>query len=180
MIEKRINGRFEIWSRLGWISSFFLLLGLLLSPQQAPASKGASEEGSQGPIQIKSDKMEVVDKSGTVLFTGQVRATRGDMVINSDSLKVFYKQVDQEGKKVIREIRAVGHVRITRGDMIATGKKARYLKPQEKLVLTGDVQVWQGKNRVSGHQVVLFLNEDRSIVEKGPGGRVEAVVYPAE
>lgn len=154
------------------------------------SGKGNIKSPGTAPIHIKSDRMEAVDKSGTVYFSGHVEAVRGDLVIHSDKLKVLYKKVrtktssggakDGSEKKVIEKIIASGHVRITQRDKIATGNKAVYDKSAERITLIGNAQVWQGANRISGEKVIFFINEDRSIVESGKGKRVEAVVYPSE
>jgi len=155
------------------------------------SGKGDIKSSGTAPIHIKSDRMEAVDKAGTVYFSGHVEAVRGDLVIHSDKLKVLYKKVriqtsskggakEESEKKVIEKIIASGHVRITQRNRIATGNKAVYDKSAERITLIGNAQVWQGANRISGEKVIFFINEDRSIVESGKGKRVEAVVYPAE
>ena len=91
------------------------------------------------PIHIESDLMEAMDKSGIVVFTGHVKATRGDLVILSDKLEVFYEKRKQgvETKKAVKKTVATGHVRITQGERIGTGEKAIYDKPAEKITITG-------------------------------------------
>ncbi len=135
----------------------------------------------EGPVRIQSDRMETIDRKGNVIFKGHVRATRGDLVIHSDVLKVYYRQVPgKEGSRLIEKLLAIGHVKITKGDRMATGKEAVYLKPAEKIILSGEAQVWDGRNRVRGDKITFFVNEDRSIVESSGSQKVEAVVYPED
>ncbi|MBW1670586.1 MAG: lipopolysaccharide transport periplasmic protein LptA [Deltaproteobacteria bacterium] len=134
------------------------------------------------PIHIESDLMEAMDKSGIVVFTGHVKATRGNLIIRSDKLEVFYEKRKQgvETKKAVKKTVATGHVRITQGERVGTGEKAVYDKPAEKITITGDAQVLEGPNRVSGKRIIFFINEDRSIVEGSSETKVKAVIYPAE
>ncbi len=134
------------------------------------------------PIHIKSDTMEAVDKNGTVIFRGNVVAIRGDLTINSDSLKIIYKNSGgktSDGKKqrTLSRIIATGHVKIIQGKKVGTGKEAIYDKGSEKLVLLGDAQVWEGSNRIKGTRITLYLNENRSVVESSGKQKVEATVY---
>ncbi len=136
---------------------------------------------SEGPIRIQSDRMETMDKEGNVVFSGHVKATRGDLVIYSDVLKVYYKEAPgKKGKRVIDKIVATGHVKITKEGRMATGESAVYDKAGEKIILSGAAQVWEGPNRVRGEKITFFINEDRSIVEASGSQKVEAVVYPED
>ena len=149
------------------------------APDTPPA--GPAGEGKL-PINIESDLMESMDKSGIVVFTGHVKATRGDLTIYSDKLDVFYEKRKQGGetKKAVKKIVATGHVRIIQGERVGTGEQAIYDKPAEKITITGAAQVLEGPNRVSGERIIFFINEDRSVVEGSSETKVEAVVYPAE
>lgn len=155
------------------------------SAEQVVPEAGLAPRPTRGPIRIKSDRMEAMDQTGRVLFSGEVVATRDNLTIYADQLEVFYVQdsgseTEDSQKRRVREIVASGHVRITQRDIVASGQQAVYDKPSEKIVLTGDAQVWQGENRVRGERITVYLNEDRSVAEGNPEQKVEAVVYPAE
>ncbi len=150
------------------------------------AGRERPEVGDSVPIHIESDRMDAMDQSGTVVFTGHVKATRNDLTIYSDKLDVFYeKKTGGKGerkktKKVIRQIVATGHVRINQGERLGTGEKAVYDKAAEKITITGAAQVWEGPNRVGGDTITFFINEDRSVVEGSSEKKVQALVYPAD
>ena len=144
---------------------------------------GAEKTSGSQPIHIKSDSMEAVDKDGTVIFRGNVVAIKGDLTINSDRLDVIYTQKDAttaNGKKkrrVLKKLIASGHVKIVQGKKVGTCKEAIYDKRAEKLILTGDAQVWEGSNRIRGSKITMYINEDRSVVESSQNQKVEATVY---
>lgn len=148
-------------------------------PDTSPAD---TADDGRLPINIESDLMEAMDKSGIVVFTGHVKATRGDLIIHSDKIEVFYekRKKGEETKKAVKKIVATGQVRIVQGERVGTGEQAVYDKPAEKITITGAAQVLEGPNRVSGERIIFFINEDRSVVESSNGTKVEAVVYPAE
>jgi lipopolysaccharide export system protein LptA len=78
-------------------------------------------------------------------------------------------------KKVIAE----GKVRVTQGGRVATGVKAVFNSQDNTISLVGNPLVRQGKNQVSGSRIILFINEDRVVVEGG-ARRVKAVIFPED
>jgi len=156
-----------------------MAIAQISGPDKSPADKAGDD---RLPINIESDLMEAMDKSGIVIFTGHVKAARGDLIIHSDKLEVFYekRKKGEETKKAVKKIVATGQVRIIQGERVGTGEQAIYDKPAEKITITGAAQVLEGPNRVSGERIIFFINEDRSVVEASSGTKVEAVVYPAE
>lgn len=68
-------------------------------------------------------------------------------------------------ERSIRLVEATGRVNIEKEDGRATCQKAVYYEDQRKIVLTGDPVAWQKGTRVSGKRIIMFLDEDRSVVE---------------
>ncbi len=127
-------------------------------------------------INITSDKMQMFENEGVVLFTGNVYGVKGDLKVWCDKMYVYYN-TDSKGKKEVSKIIALGRVIIEKGQWKAYAGKAVYLKDQEKLVLEENPKVWHGKNLVEGDVVIIYFNEDKSeILAKGQG-RVRAKVY---
>jgi lipopolysaccharide export system protein LptA len=77
----------------------------------------------------------------------------------------------------VQNIVAVGNVRIDQGARWAVGGHAVFDQGQRTLVLTENPVLHDGPNVVAGDRVVVFLDENRSIVEGGRK-RVKAVLYP--
>ena len=65
----------------------------------------------------------------------------------------------------IRMLEATGRVKIEKEDGRATCRKAVYYEAEKKIVLIGDPVAWQKGTRVSGKRIIMFLDEDRSVVE---------------
>lgn len=68
-------------------------------------------------------------------------------------------------ERSIRMVEATGRVNIKKEDGHATCQKAVYYEEQKKIVLTGEPVAWQKGTRVSGKRIIMFLDEDRSVVE---------------
>jgi len=162
---------------------FFWLQAPLFSgwaAEKKPTLLGkTSQEGgalSAQPLRITSQQLEADNKNQVIIFTGNIIARQGDLVIHADVARVFYEK-REEGNEV-REIVATGNVKVHQGDRIATGQKAQFLNAEQKIILTGQPRVWQGKDMVSGEKITVLLEEDKSLVESGPDRRVEVILYP--
>jgi lipopolysaccharide export system protein LptA len=81
----------------------------------------------------------------------------------------------QSGQEIYR-IECEGSVKIQQRDRLAVGQKALYLAKSEprRLILTGDARVWEAGNSVTGHQVIYYLDQNRSQVESRQNQRVRA------
>lgn len=164
-----------------------IILALLLSAfevsggaEKKPISLGKAGQGEIGnsgqPLRISSQQLEADNKQLVITFTGNVVAKQGEMTIYTDVARVYYEK-KEEGNEV-REIVATGNVKIQEKDRLATCQKAVFTNAEQKIVLTGQPKVWQGKDMVSGEKIVLLLEEDKSLVESGPDHRVEVILYP--
>ena len=74
---------------------------------------------------------------------------------------------------------ASGSVRIDQGTRWAVGGKATFDQSNRTLVLTESPVLHDGPNEVAGDRVVVYLDEDRSVVEGGRK-RVKAVLFPGK
>ena len=127
-------------------------------------------EGSKEPINIVSDSMEAETKTNKVVFRGNVVARQKDVTITSNELIATYS----DGGKELKEVLATGNVRITQQDKIAVAEKALFLNVERKIILTGNPKVWQGKDVISGDEIVYYLDVDRTEVK----GKVRATIQP--
>jgi len=127
-------------------------------------------------IDITSDKMQVFESEGLVVFTGKVFGVRGDLKVWCDQMYVYYTTT-QEGKREVSKVVALGKVIIEKGKWKAYAGKAVYFKNQEKLVLEETPKVWHDKNLVEGDIVTIYFNEEKSEVLAKDQGRVRARVY---
>jgi lipopolysaccharide export system protein LptA len=126
-------------------------------------------------IKVLSDKMEVYENQGLVVFTGHVKAVKGDLTVWADKLYVYYK--NKNGKRDIKKLVALGNVVIKKDGWRSYSGKAIYFKPEEKLILEEEPKVWHGKDLIEGDVVVVYFKEGRSEVLARGEGRVKVNVY---
>lgn len=138
-------------------------------------------------IYITADKLIADSEVKCAEFIGNVRAVQEDTVITADSLKIFYKKVEDNNKNLtsdegsIEKIISSGNVKMNFDDKVAVAEHAVYTSETGVLVLTGpNSKVTSGTNFVSGEKITIYRVEDRMTVESGIKKRVEAVFYSKE
>jgi lipopolysaccharide export system protein LptA len=157
--------------------------------QEAKEAKKIKGDMKQ-PIQITSDMLEAFNDKRLVVFSGNAVAIQGDVIIRSDKLLIYYKKAASEGRPKeakdvepagdLERIEAKGRVNVTKGNRVATGDEAVFEQDAQKIVMTGNAVMQEGKSVIRGHKITLFMAEDRGIVEAQERKRVTATIYPSE
>ena len=166
------------------LSFFFFILTPILSATGTVAAQ-TGEQDRATPIQIEADRMESRQQRNTVLFSGNVVAKQADLTIHADQMTVDYKpssgsEAAGDVTRKIKKLFAKGNVKIIKEGWISTGDTMEYNTGEGKVLVSGNARVWQDKNMVSGENIILYLDEGRSVVERGAGKgeRVKAYIYP--
>jgi lipopolysaccharide export system protein LptA len=128
-----------------------------------PALSAPPVKKEAEPIVITSNRMEAEKLGEKVTFTGKVELKKEGMTVTSDEMVVFY----DPGSKNIREIVARGNVVVRKEGRVALANVATYSLREEKIVLTGDARIIEKENQLGGEKIILFMRDDRSIVEGG-------------
>jgi len=150
------------------------------APAAAPAPRPKSSGGNQNrnqPITVDSDKMERFGKESLVIFTGNVVARQNNSVQYADRMEVY---LDEKGDRILRTV-STGNVRIITSDCrTGTARRAEYFDLEQRVVLSGNARVWQEDNVVSGESIVIYIDQDRTVVESGGQERVKGIFFPRE
>ena len=135
-----------------------------------------TDRASSAPIDVSAERLDVDDKAGTAIFSGQVVVKRDDMTIHAEKLTLYRDSKTQQ----VERIEASGGVRVVQLDRVGTAREALFNQLEETLVLTGEASVRQGQNLVTGDEIILYLKENRSLVKSKEDGRVRAVFFPEQ
>jgi lipopolysaccharide export system protein LptA len=178
----------------GRIVKIFICLTMMMTPlwQTDNARAGAKQRtpiDREQPIQIVSDRLEAYHEKRMVVFTGNAVATQGQRTIRSDRLTLYYKEdkktagrskAETEGPGNLDKVEAKGHVTITEGDRIVTGEEAVFDQEAQKITMTGNAVMQEGANIIRGDRIIVFLYENRGVVDSAENKRVTATIYPGE
>ncbi len=123
-----------------------------------------------GTFRATSDKLDYDDKQGVAHYTGNVRAQRQDVTMETRDMKV--KIQDQ----AVSEIAALGGVAFTQGDRRGTGEQAVYDPRTETITLTGRNASVTDPERgiIRGARLVMNKSSNRVVVESEAGSKVES------
>lgn len=144
-------------------------------PLAGERGSAVAESRRRQPVTIDADEMESLKKEGLVIFTGNVIARQDSSVHYADRMEVYLDERDEKVHRIVSS----GHVKImTKDCRVGTARRAEYYDDEQKVLLIGNARVWQEDNIVTGERITIFLAEERSVVQKGPQGRVQAIFYP--
>jgi len=142
------------------------------------------------PIQIVSDRLDAYNEKRMVVFSGNAVATQGARTIRAERLTLYYRDEKKTGRSSVggggegtgnlERMEAKGHVTITEGERVVTGEEAVFEQDAQKITMTGNAVLREGDNIIQGDRIVVFLNENRGVVEGAESRRVSATIYPGE
>ena len=155
-----------------------------------PDAKDAKTEGdgsplgqlsfntSKEPIHVKSDELEFDYQANKVVYRGTVNVVQGDVAIDCKELVVNLARAEGKDDLQLQEVVAIGDVVITQGGRKATGGRAVFDQVTRQVTLLENPVLRDGQNEVAGERIIVFLDENRSVVESSPKKRVSAILYP--
>ncbi len=144
---------------------------------------------TQETTTLKSDQLKLFPEENKVVAQGQawMRDEKEKMILTGDRIEYYHdrrygvvtgkpKLVSEKenftltGKKMETflpedRFRATGRVRLVRDGMVATCKVLDYFNKERKAILTGNPEIREGKNLVTGDKITLYIDEYRVIVE---------------
>lgn len=131
---------------------------------------------TQGELVVYSDHMVVSFRSGENGSGRDKAGTAGGAQTGKSAdkkQKPGKEAMPTVSDRTISKIEATGRVKIEKQDGRATCQRAVYYEDDKKIVLTGEPVAWQKGTRVTGKQITMFLEEDRSLVEGGSHVTIE-------
>jgi lipopolysaccharide export system protein LptA len=146
-----------------YFSNSLLVIAALAVLTAGPSFAAPPEKKETEPIVVTSNHMEAEKLGDKVTFSGKVSLKKEGMTLTSDQMIVFY----DPGTKNIREIDARGNVAVRKEGRVALANRATYSLREEKIVLTGSARIIEKDNQLGGEKIILFMRDDRSIVEGG-------------
>jgi lipopolysaccharide export system protein LptA len=158
---------------------------------QEPATATGRLQGlslSSGlPIQIESDRLEVLDGENKAIFDGNVNVSQGPTVLKAGKMVVFYAAQGEgsttTGSSNIERLEVQDKVYIKSNTQVATGDSGVFDMATEVLTLSGkEVVLSEGENVLVGCKLTVNMKSGRAQVEgctaNGGTGRVMMSIQP--
>lgn len=143
-------------------------LALVSGPARAQSIDLTSGQGND-PITIDAQGgIEWNQKEQLFIASGPAKATRGDMVLDSDEMRAFYRPA-QGGSNEVYRLDAIGHVRITSPGRVATGGHAIYDVDKAVIVLkeAKPVTLTSGADIITANDQLEFWDKRNMAVARG-------------
>ena len=163
------------------------------APAPRPGALGNIGANSKDPIKIDSDRLDVFEREGRAVFTGNVVAVQGESTIRCSVLTVTYESsrgppgaprqppsapaASGNGDNAIKHLDCKGPVTVSSKTQTATGENAAFDRTTNKVVMTGNVALSDGPNVTRGDRIVYDMATGVANVET-QGGRVRALITP--
>lgn len=120
-------------------------LGFGLMGAAMPMSSRALDSDAKEPIYIEADRATYDENSGETVYTGNVQATQGSLVVNSDQMTVYQKEgVTQKVVAIGKPVRLKQTPEGGGEDMNGTSARAEYFPEEGLLILLDKAVVSQG------------------------------------
>lgn len=164
--------------------------------QTQPTQFGVNLSGGKEPVELNADDLEMRDKEGVAIFTGNVSVVQGDRVLRTSKLVVHYGQnptasADKDaissaktrggglGSTGVEKMEASGKVYIKTATQVATGDEGVFDGQSKIMTLTGQkVILTDGDNVATGCKLVAHMDTGRASLQSCAGnhGRVSIIM----
>jgi lipopolysaccharide export system protein LptA len=104
------------------------------------------------PIEIVADSMEWNKQLGQAIATGNAKAIQGQTTIKA---KKIIAVLNEDNNQQIKELKAIGKVVFLKDKQLATGDKATYYLNEEKVIITGNVELKRDDNIIKGEKLII-------------------------
>jgi len=167
-----------------WFLIFCFILGAVygVGMPSAQAQSMELQPGGTGlPLTINATGgIEWNQQEKMFIAAGPARATRGDMILDADELRAYYRESHTGGRSELFRLDAIGNVRITTPGRVATGGRAIYDIDASVMILkngtpvkltsgadvittTGQLEFWDKRDLAVARGGALVIHLDKRI-----------------
>ena len=123
------------------------------------------------PIEILADSMEWNKKLGQAVAIGNAIAVQGETTIKANKIIAV---LSEDNNQQIKELKAIGKVVFLKNKQLATGDKAIYYLNQDKVIITGNVELKNDGNIIKGEKLIIdFLTGLSKMDSSGTNQKVK-------
>lgn len=127
---------------------------------------GLLQVDTDQPLSIKADELEAIEEPDgrrRLVFSRKVNVDQGGLQVQSDRLEALYPANATQPDRLV----AIGNVRVRQKTRELSCARATYFPARERLECTGNAQLRDGANRVTGETIEILFGEDRIRVKGG-------------
>ena len=104
------------------------------------------------PIEILADSMEWNKQLGQAIAKGNARAIQDQTTLKANKIIAI---LNEDNSQQIKELQAIGEIVFLKNKQLATGDKATYYINQDKVIITGNVELKRDGNIIKGEKLII-------------------------
>ncbi len=152
----------------------YLLILLLLFGLDATEAQAKGGIGD-APISVDAESLEVIQNENKAIFTGDVVAKQGNMVLKAAKMIINYekqsngagKDVEQSSMGALNNIEVIGNVHMLTPTETADAERGLYDAVRKKIFLYGNVVLKREQNVLNGSALQYDMVTGSSILTGG-------------
>ncbi len=123
------------------------------------------------PIEILADSMEWNKQLGQAIAIGNAKAIQDQTTIKANKIIAV---LNEDNNQQIKELQAIGKVVFLKDKQVATGDRATYYINEDKVIITGDVELKRDDNIIKGEKLIIdFLTGLSKMEASGTNQKVK-------
>ena len=123
------------------------------------------------PIEILADSMEWNKQLGQAIATGNAKAIQDQTTIKANKIIAV---LNEDNNQQIKELKAIGKVVFLKDKQLATGDQATYYINEDKVIITGNVELKRDGNIIKGEKLIIdFLSGLSKMEASGTNQKVK-------
>ena len=123
------------------------------------------------PIEILADSMEWNKQLGQAIATGNAKAIQDQTTIKANKIIAV---LNEDNNQQIKELQAIGKVVFLKDKQVATGDRATYYINEDKVIITGNVELKRDGNIIKGEKLIIdFLSGLSKMEASGTNQKVK-------
>ena len=123
------------------------------------------------PIEIQADSMEWNKQLGQAIATGNAKAIQDQTTIKANKIIAV---LNEDNNQQIKELKAIGKVVFLKDKQLATGDQATYYINEDKVIITGNVELKRDGNIIKGEKLIIdFLSGLSKMESSGKNQKVK-------
>ena len=129
------------------------------------------------PIEIIADIMEWNKQDNQAIATGNAKAVQDQTTIKADKIIAV---LSDDNSQQITKLEAIGRVVFFKDKQLATGNKAIYYLNQDKVIISGSVELKRDGNIIKGEKLIIDFLTGLSKMEGSDTNQKVKMKYSAE
>ncbi|AQS40748.1 MAG: Lipopolysaccharide transport periplasmic protein LptA [Candidatus Tokpelaia hoelldobleri] len=165
----------------------FMMAAVVSGAGAQQTSFGINLSGGKEPVQIEADDMEMRDKEGIAVLSGNVSVVQGDRMLRAGKVVVHYLKAGRAsqagaagglGSTGVDRIEVSNKVYIKSGTQVATGDEGTFDGKSNIMVLRGKkVVLVDGDNVATGCKLTAHMDTGKAFLEScSKKGRVSIIM----